>query len=70
MEIEVIIKELMIKKNKEAQLEARNILQSLSDAYHSSSSLNMKKGILLALAAAAIGFGRDAKPFLTGKCSI
>ena len=53
------------KRNKEAQLEARKILQSLSEAYHSSSSLNMKKGVLLALAAAAIGFGREAKPFLT-----
>lgn len=45
--------------------EANEILRGLSDAYHSSSSLNLKKGVLLALAASAIGFGREARHFLT-----
>ena len=47
--------------------EALRMLTFLSSQYHGTTSLNFKKGILLALAAAAIGFGRDAKPFLTGK---
>ena len=47
--------------------QAQKVLQDLSQSYYSANSLHLKKGILLALAAAAIGFGKEAKPFLTGK---
>ena len=46
--------------------QAQKVLQDLSQSYYSANSLHLKKGILLALAAAAIGFGKEAKPFLTG----
>ena len=45
--------------------EVNELLSGLAEAYHSSTSLNLKKGVLLGLAASAIGFGRDARPFLT-----
>ena len=49
--------------------QAQKVLQDLSQSYYSANSLHLKKGILLALAAAAIGFGKEAKPFLTGMLS-
>lgn len=47
--------------------DANKLLKDLSNAYHSANSLNLKKGVLLALAAAAIGFGKNASPYLKGK---
>ena len=47
--------------------DANKLLKDLSTAYHSANSLNLKKGVLLALAAAAIGLGKNASPYLKGK---
>lgn len=41
------------------------LLNDLGNAYHGSNSLNLRKGVLLALAAAAIGFSQNSGPYLT-----
>ena len=45
--------------------DATLLLNDLGNAYHSTQSLNLRKGVLLALAAAAIGFSQNSGPYLT-----